>query len=101
MVLPQEHVVTFITSEAVETNYIEISEVQSVESQCKNWIAPKKLLPKVPMSDFLLSSGSVTETRKYDLPESDISNETCENFAKPLEKYKGALFSGELGHRSH
>ena len=33
VVLPKDHVMAFITPENLETNYIEITEIQSVEEQ--------------------------------------------------------------------
>ena len=37
VVLPKDHIVAFITPENPETNYVEISEIQSVDDQCRNW----------------------------------------------------------------
>ena len=76
VILPKDHIMAFITPEKPEMNYIEISEVESVEDQCKNWKCPTKQLPKAPSSDFLVSPGDVKEVRKCVLPESIISNET-------------------------
>ena len=52
VVLPKDHIVAFITPENLETNYIEITEVQSVEEQCRNWMPPRKMLPKAPGVTF-------------------------------------------------
>ena len=81
----------FITPEIPETNYIEISEVESVEDQCKNWKCPTKWLPKAPNSDFLVSPGDIKEVRKCVLPESVILNETCKSFWQLLDKYQAAF----------
>ena len=48
VVLPKDHIMAFITPENLETNYIEIAEVQSVEEQCRNWKCPMKVAPKSP-----------------------------------------------------
>ena len=64
VVLPKDHIVAFITPENLETNYIQITEVQSVEEQCRNWKHPTKMLPKAPESDFLVSPGDVKEVRR-------------------------------------
>ena len=67
---------------------MEISEVQSVEDQCRNWKAPCKLLPKIPdNSDFVVSPGDVKKVRKCVLLESDILDKTREHFHQLLEKY--------------
>ena len=93
VVLPKDHVVVFITPEDPEANYIEIAEVESVEEQCRNWKHPTKMLPKAPESDFLVSLGDVKEVRRCVLPESDISDETCESFCQLLDKYQAAFLS--------
>ena len=100
VVLPNDHIVAFITSENPETNYIEIAEVQSVEEQCRNWKCPTKMLPKAPESDFLVSPGDVKEIRRCMLPESDISNETHKSFSQLLNKYQAAFStsSEDIGH---
>ena len=48
VVLPKDQIMTFITLENPETNYIEIAEVQSIEEECRNWKHPKKNAPKGP-----------------------------------------------------
>ena len=100
VVLPKDHVMAFITPENLETNYIEITKVQSVEEQCRNWKPPKKMLPKAPESDFLVSPGDVKEVRRCVLPESDISDETCESFYQLLNKYQAAFSTcrEDIGH---
>ena len=80
VVLPKEHVMAFITPENLETNYIEIAKVHSVEDQCRNQKHPTKMLPKAPKSDFLVSPGDVKNVRQCMLPESDISDETHKSF---------------------
>ena len=77
VVLPKEYAVAFVTPKVFKTNYIEISEVQLVERQCKNWVTPKKLLPKVPTSDFPVSPGSINESRKCDLPDVTFQMKTA------------------------
>ena len=80
-----------MTPEDPETNYVEIAEVQSVEGECRNWKCPTKMLPKAPESDFLVSPGDIKEVRRCMLPESDITNETCESFRQLLDKYQAAF----------
>ena len=88
MVLPKNHVIAFVTPENLETNYVEISEVHSVENQCRNWKAHHKLLPNIPnSSDFVVSPGDVNEVRKCVPLESGILDETCEHFCQLLQKY--------------
>ena len=89
--LPKDHIVAFITPENPETNYIEIAEVQSVEDECRNWKCPTKMLPKAPESDFLVSPGDIKEVRRCMLPESDITDKTCESFCQLLHKYQAAF----------
>ena len=89
MVLPKDHVVAFVTPEDPETNYMEIVEVQSVEGECRNWKHPTKMLPKAPESDFLVSPGNIKQVRCM-LPETDITDETCESFYQLLDKYQAA-----------
>ena len=91
VVLPKDHVMAFMTPEDPETNYIEIAEVQSVENECRNWKHPTKMLPKAPKSDFLVSPGDIKEVRRCMLPESDITDETCESFCQLLNKYQAAF----------
>ena len=90
----------FITPENPETNYIEISEVQSIEEECRNWKRPTKMLPKAPESDFLVSPGDIKEVRRCVLPESDISDKICEAFHQLLDKYQAAFSnsSEDIGH---
>ena len=92
--------IVFITPENPETNYIEITKVQSVEEQCRNWKCHTKMLPKAPESDFLVSSGDVKEVRRCVLPESDISDKTYESFHQLLNKYQAAFStsSEEISH---
>ena len=90
VVLPKDHIVAFITPQNPQTNYIEITEVQSVEEQCRNWKCPTKMVPKAPKSDFLVSPGDIKEVRRCMLPESEISNETHESFHQLLDKYQAA-----------
>ena len=91
VMLPKDHVIAFITPENLETNYIEITKVQSVKEQCRNWKHPTKMLPKAPKSDFLVSPGDIKEVRRCVLPESDISNETHKSFHQLLDKYQAAF----------
>ena len=58
------------------------------------------MLPKAPESDFLVSPGDIKEVRRCMLPESDISNETCESFHQLLDKYQAAFSSSseDIGH---
>ena len=100
VVLSKDHVIAFITPENLETNYIEIAEVQSVEEQCRNWNHPTKMLPKAPESDFLVSPGDFKEVRRCMLPESNISDETHESFCQLLDKYQAAFSSSseDIGH---
>ena len=100
VVLPKDHVVAFITPENPETNYIEIAKVQSVEEQCRNWKPPRKMLPKAPESDFLVSPGDIKEVHTCILPESDISDETHESFCQLLDKYQAAfsISCEDIGH---
>ena len=58
------------------------------------------MLPKAPESDFLVSPGEVKEVRRCVLPETDISNETCESFHQLLDKYQVAFStsSEDIGH---
>ena len=91
LVLPKDHIVAFVTPEDPETNYVEIAEVQSVENECRNWKHPTKMLPKAPESDFLVSPGDVKEVRRCVLPESDITDKTCESFCQLLDKYQAAF----------
>ena len=100
VVLPKDHVIAFITPENLETNYIEISEVQSVEDQCRNWKHPTKMLPKAPNSDFLVSPGDIKEVRRCVLPVSNISDETRKSFHQLLNKYQAAFStsSKDIGH---
>ena len=100
VVLPKDHIVAFITPENPETNYIEITKVQPVEEQCRNWKCPTKMLPKAPESDFFVSPGNVKEVRRFVLPESEISNETCEFFCQLLDKYQ-AVFSTSIEDIGH
>ena len=90
----------FVTPEDPETNYVEIAEVQSVEGECRNWKHPKKMLPKAPKSDFLVSPDDIKEVRRYVLPESDITDKTCESFCQLLDKYQAAFStsSEDIGH---
>ena len=101
LVLPKDHAMAFITPENPETNYVEVSEVQSVEEHCKNWVAPHKLLPKIPdNSDFMVSPGDVKEVRKCVLSESDISDET-QKISPPSPKVSCGIFSTsseDIGH---
>ena len=64
VLLPKDHIVGFITPENPETNYVEISEITSVEEQCKNWVPPKKMLPKIPDSNTVVSPGDNKKVRK-------------------------------------
>ena len=64
VVLQKDYIMAFITPENLETNYIEIAKVQSVEDKCKNWKCPMKMLPKAPESDFLVSPGDIKEMRR-------------------------------------
>ena len=100
VVLPKDHIIAFITPENPETNYIKIAGVQSVEKQCMNWKCPTKMLLKAPESDFLVSPGDVKEVKRCVLPESDISDETCEAFCQLLNKYQAAFSSSseDIGH---
>ena len=100
VVLPKDHVMAFITPENPETNYIEIVEVQSIEDECRNWKHPTKMLPKAPKSDFLVSPGDIKEVRGCVLPESNITNKTCESFRQLLDKYQAAFStsSEDIGH---
>ena len=100
LVLPKDHVVAFVTPEDLETNYVEIAEVQSVENECRNWKCPTKMLPKAPESDFLVSPGDIKEVRRCVLPESDITDETCESFCQLLNKYQASFStsSEDIGH---
>ena len=100
VVLPKDHIVAFITPENLETNYIEITAVQSIEVQCRNWKCPTKMLPKAPKSDFLVSPGDVKEVRRCMLLESDISDETHKSFCQLLDKYQAAFStsSEDIGH---
>ena len=100
VVLPKDHVMAFMTPEDPETNYVEIAEVQSVEGECRNWTHPTKMLPKVPKSDFLVSPGNIKKVRRCVLPESGITNETCESFCQLFDKYQAALStsSEDIGH---
>ena len=100
VVLPKDHVMAFITPENPETNYIEIAQVQRVEEQCRNWKHPTKMLLKAPKSDFLVSPGDVKEVKRCVLPESEISNETCESLCQLLDKYQAAFSTSSkaIGH---
>ena len=92
VILPKDHIVAFITPENPETNYVEVSEVKSIEDQCRNWTAPCKLIPNIPTdSDLVVSPGDVKEVWKCILPESDISNETHESFCQLPQKYQLAF----------
>ena len=93
VVLPKDHIVAFITPENPEMNYIEITKVQSVEEQCRNWKHPTKMLPKVQESDFLVSLGDIKEVRRCMLPKTDISDETHESFHQLLNTYQAAFFT--------
>ena len=79
---------------------MEISEVQSVEDQYRNWKHATKMLPKAPDSDFLVSPGDVKEVRKCVQPKNDISDETRESFRQLLDKYQAAFSSccEDIGH---
>ena len=90
----------FITPENPETNYIEIPEAQLIGEECRNWKHPAKILPKAPESDFLVSPGDIKEVRRCVLPESDISDKTCETFCQLLDKYQAAFLnsSEDIGH---
>ena len=83
-----------------ETNYIEISKVQQVEEQCRNWKRSTKMLPIAPESDFLVSPGDVKEVRRCVLPESEISDKTHESFHQLLNKYQASFStsSEDIGH---
>ena len=98
VVLPKDHVMAFITPENPETNYIKIAEVQSIKEECRNWKHPTKMLPKAPETNFLVSPGDIKEVRRCVLPESDISDKTCEAFSQQVSS---SLFEQQQGHRSH
>ena len=59
-----------------------------MEEQCRNWKPPRKMLPKAPESDFLVSPGDVKEVRRCMLPESYISNKTHESFHQLLDNIR-------------
>ena len=91
VVLPKDHIMTFITPENPETNYIEIAEVQSIEDECRNWKCPMDMLLKAPESDFLVSPGDIKEVRRCMLPESNITDKTHQSFCQLLDKYQAAF----------
>ena len=69
-----------------------------MEEQCRNWVAPCKMLPKIPnSSDFVVSPGDVKEVRKCVLPESDISCKNLQKICQCLQKYQVSS-SEDIGH---
>ena len=100
IVLFKDHIIAFITPENLETYYIKIAEVQSIEEECRNWKRSTKMLPKAHKSDFLVSPGDIKEVRRCMLPESDISDETCKAFCQLLDKYQASFSnsSEDIGH---
>ena len=74
--------VAYIEGESVECNYIEVCE--TIEStECRNWV-PKR---KIVNSDLVYSQAQVTEHRRVELRDQDMSEETKREFDKLKEDY--------------
>ena len=74
--------VTYIEEESVECNYIEVCK--TIEStECRNWV-PKR---QIVNSDLVYSPAQVTEHRRVELKDQDVSEETRREFEKLKADY--------------
>ena len=88
--------VAYIEDESVECNYIEVCE--TIEStECRNWV-PKR---KIVNSDLVYSPAQVTEHRRVELRDQDVSEKTKREFDKLKEDYPEGLFFKQSGYWSY
>ena len=74
--------IAYIEEESVECNYIEVCETME-STECRNWV-PKR---KIVNSDLVYSPAQVTEHRRVELRDQDVSEKTKREFDKLKEDY--------------